>query len=128
MYGLPLGFRAMISSLILTFAFAGVVILIGSLSFFSSRGSQLSSVILNIILTLSLFPVGRVLKGREKWILYLTPLLMTATLPRLATLVGSASLFLASFIATLTLFCVSVLFFNFGLKKYKAKNYIFLNE
>jgi ABC-2 type transport system permease protein len=128
LYGLPLGFRAVLISVILTFAFAGVVVLIGSLSFFSSRGSQLSSVILNIILTLSLFPVGHVLQGREKWILYLTPLLMTATLPRLTTLIGSVPLFLASFIATSSLFFVSLLFFNFGLKKYKAKNYIFLNE
>ncbi|MGK5595641.1 MAG: hypothetical protein ACSNEK_09845 [Parachlamydiaceae bacterium] len=50
-----------VSAVILTFAFAGLVILIGSLSFFSSRGSQLSSVILNIILTLLLFPIDRVL-------------------------------------------------------------------
>lgn len=128
LYGFPLGLRALFSSAILTFAFAAIVILIGSFSFFSSKGSQLSSVILNVILTLSLFPVGSVLKGREKWILYLTPLLMTATLPRMATLTGALPLFLASFVATGFLFLISLKFFKFGLKKYQAKNYIFLNE
>lgn len=128
LYGVPLGMRALISSVVLTFAFGGVVILIGSLSFFSSRGSQLSYVLLNVILTISLFPVGRALKGREKWILYLTPLLMTATLPRLATITGKPLLFLTSILATLGLFFVSLVFFKFGLKKYKSKNYIFLNE
>jgi ABC-2 type transport system permease protein len=128
LYGLPLGMRALISSLVLTFAFAGVVILIGSLSFFSSRGSQLSYVLLNVILTLSLFPVARALRGREKWILYFTPLLMTATLPRLSTLTGRPDLFLASFVATLSLFIISILLFRYGLKRYKSKNYIFLNE
>lgn len=127
-YGLPLGMRALVSSLILTFAFAGLVILIGSLSFFSSRGSQLSYVLLNVILTLSLFPVARALKGREKWILYLTPLLMTATLPRLSTLTGKPTLFLASVVTTLALSVISVLLFIYGLKRYKSKNYIFLNE
>jgi ABC-2 type transport system permease protein len=128
LYGLPLGMRALTSSLILTFAFAGVVILIGSLSFFSSRGSQLSYVLLNVILTLSLFPIARALRGREKWILYFTPLLMTATLPRLFTFTGSRILFLTSFLATSALFIISLLFFKYGLKRYKSKNYIFLNE
>lgn len=127
-YGLPLGLRALSGSIILTFGFAGIVILIGSFSFFSSRGSQLSYVLLNIILTLSLFPVGRALKGREKWILYFTPLLMTATLPRLSTLTGNSILILTYCFATLFLFFISIVVFEFGKRKYKAKNYIFLNE
>ena len=128
LYGFQLGLQALASSVILTFAFAGVVILVGSCSFFSARGSQLSYVILNVVLTLSLFPIGRALQGREKWILYFTPLLMTAALPRLAALYGKASLFAASFIATVGLCLIAVLLFNFGLKCYKSKNYIFLNE
>lgn len=128
LYGFSIGMKTLLSSSILIFAFTGVVILVGSFSFFSSRGSSLSYVCLNVMLTLSIFPIAKALKGREKWILYLTPLLMTATLPRLTALVGSTSLFLASLIATLSLFLISVLFFNFGLKKYKAKNYIILNE
>lgn len=128
LYGWLIGVRALISSFILTFAFASVIILIGSLSFFSSRGSQLSYVLLNIILTLSLFPIGQALKGKEKWILYFTPLLVTATLPRWFTLVGGYIPFLALLSATLGLFIISLVFFKYGLKTYKSKNYIFLNE
>lgn len=128
LHGWSLGMRTLLNSMVLAFAFAGVIILIGSFSFFSARGSQLSSVALNIILTLSLFPLDRVLKGREKWILYLTPLLMTATLPRMATLTGNTTLFLLSLVATFSLFLVALKLFNFGLKKYKTKNYILLNE
>ena len=128
LYGPALGLRTLASSIILTFAFAGVVILIGSLSFFSSRGSQISYVILQVVLSLSLFPVGRALHGREKWILYFTPLLMTATLPRLTALHGGISLFVTFITATLGLCIIALLLFNFGLKLYKSKNYIFLNE
>ncbi len=128
LYGLPLGLQILSSSLILMFAFAAVVILVGSTSFFSSRGSQLSYVILNVVLTLSLFPVARALQGRERWILYFTPLLMTATLPRLAAAYGSAALFFISIIATAGLCLIALLFFNFGLKTYKSKNYVYINE
>ena len=58
LYGVPLGLGAILSSGILIFAFAAVVILLGSFSFFSTRGSSLSYALLNITLTLSLFPVG----------------------------------------------------------------------
>jgi len=128
LYGLPLGLQTLASSLILMFAFAAVVILVGSTSFFSSRGSQLSYVILNVVLTLSLFPVGRALQGREKWILYFTPLLMTATLPRLAAVYGNPVLFAISIIATAGLCLIALLLFNFGLKIYKSKNYVYINE
>jgi len=124
LYGFTLGIRAFISSLILTLAFAAIVISMGSLSFFSSRGSQLSYVLLNIILTLSLLPVARALRGREKWILYFTPLLMTATLPRLATLTSSQTLFWASCFATFVMFIFSILFFKYGIKRYKSHYFL----
>jgi len=127
LYGPFFGMSAFVCSLILTFAFAAVVILIGSFSFFSSRGSQLSYVLLQVILSLSLFPVGRALQGREKWILYLTPLLMTATLPRLTALQGKPYLFFSFIIATLALYVFSLFLFHLGLKRYQSKNYIFLN-
>lgn len=128
LYGYALGTRTLINSIILTFGFAGVIIIVGAISFFSLRGSQLSYVILQVILSLSLFPVSRALRGREKLILYLTPLLMTATLPRLASLEGGILLFVSFIMATIGIFLIGVFFFNFGLKRYKAKNYILLNE
>ncbi|MGA8165407.1 MAG: ABC-2 family transporter protein [Waddliaceae bacterium] len=128
LYGPFMGLRALASSILLTFAFAGIIILIGSFSFYSSRGSQLSHVLLQVILSLSLFPVGRALQGREKWILYLTPLLMTATFPRIAALQGKLYLFIVFFLGTVVLYVFALYFFKFGLKRYQSKNYIFLNE
>jgi ABC-2 type transport system permease protein len=128
LYGPFLGIRMLAISAVMVFAFASVIIMIGTVSFFSSRGSQISYVILQVLLSLSLFPVSRALKGREKWILYFTPLLITATLPRLIVLQGGLFTFLV-FIGTTAIFLfMGICFFKFGLKFYKSKSYIFLNE
>lgn len=113
-------------SMIMTFAFAAVIIFIGSFSFFSSRGSQLSSVLLQLILSLSLFPIDRALKGREQWIFYASPLLITATLPRYTVFHGGPYHFLIFSATTFGLFICALLFFNFGLKRYESKNYVSL--
>lgn len=128
LYGPFLGIKMLVISAIMVFAFASVIIIIGTISFFSSRGSQISYVILQVLLSLSLFPVNRALKGREKWILYSTPLLITATLPRLLALQGGLSLFFVFIAATMLFLFMGVYFFKLGLKFYKSKNYIFLNE
>lgn len=123
-----LGIKMLAVSAVMVFAFAGIIILVGSLSFFNSRGGQLSYVILQVLVSLSLFPVGRALKGREKWILYLTPLLMTAALPRLIVLQGGLFHFFVLVFTTVTFLVTAVGFFKLGLRHYKSKNYIFLNE
>jgi len=128
LYGPFLGIRMLAVSAIMVFAFAGVIIIIGTISFFSSRGSQISYVILQVLLSLSLFPVSRALKGREKWILYFTPLLITATLPRLIVLQGGLFTFIAFIGVTMTFLFMGICFFKFGLKFYKSKNYIFIND
>lgn len=123
-----LGIKMLAVSAIMVLAFAGVIIIIGSVSFFSSRGSQIAYVILQVLLSLSLFPVSRALKGREKWIIYLTPLLITATLPRLIVLGGEIHIFLVFIVLTMLFLFLGITFFKFGLKSYKSKNYIFINE
>jgi ABC-2 type transport system permease protein len=128
LYGPFLGIRMLAISAIMVFAFASVIIIIGTISFFCSRGSQISYVILQVLLSLSLFPVSRALKGRENWILYFTPLLITATLPRLIVLQGGLSTFLAFFVATMLFLFIGICFFKFGLKSYKSKNYIYIND
>jgi len=128
LYGPFIGIKMLAISAIMVFAFASVIITIGTISFFSSRGSQISYVILQVLLSLSLFPVSRALKGREKWILYFTPLLITGTLPRLIVLEGGLSTFLLFIVTTMLFFFVGISFFKFGLKFYKSKNYIFIND
>lgn len=123
-----LGIRMLVISAIMVFAFASIIIMAGSISFFCNRGSQISFVILQVLLSLSLFPVSRALGGNEKWILYFTPLLITATLPRLIVLQGGLSEFLIFICATLFFLFTAIYFFKFGLKFYRSRNYIFLNE
>mgnify|MGYP002143423943 CR=1 FL=1 len=127
-YGPLTGITMLASSCVLVFAFASVIIVVGALSFFSSRGSQLSYVVMQVVLSLSLFPVGRALKGREKWILCFSPLLITATLPRASVIQGGFEHLLVFIAATTGCFLMSVAFFNFGLKFYKSKNMVSLNE
>jgi len=128
LYSPFLGIRMLAISAIMVFAFASVIIIIGTISFFSSRGSQISYVILQVLLSLSLFPISRALKGREKWILYFTPLLITATLPRLIVLDGGLAIFLTFIVTTVLFLFIGICFFKFGLKSYKSKNYIFIND
>ncbi len=128
LYGSFLGIKILAISIIMVFAFTSVIIIIGTISFFSSQGSQISYVILQALLSLSLFPVSRALKGKEKWILYITPLLITATLPRFVVLEGGLFPFFAFIVATMVFLFLGIWFFKFGLKFYKSKNYIFINE
>lgn len=128
LYSSLTGVMMFASSCVLLFAFASVIITVGTLSFFSSRGSQMSYVIMQIVLSLSLFPIGRALKGREKWILYFSPLLITATLPRASIIQGSPRFFVVFAATTATCFLLAVIFFYFGLKRYKSKNFISINK
>jgi ABC-2 type transport system permease protein len=126
-YGPILGLRMLFISLIMVFVFASVVIIIGTFSFFSTRGSQISYVISQVFLSLSLFPVDRALSGREKWLLYFTPIILTATLPRLIVSDNEFYLMKEFIILVLALMLLSILFFRIGLRKFKTKNYIFIN-
>lgn len=128
LYGPFIGFMMASVSAIMVFAFASIIIIMGTFSFFSSRGSQISYVIMQVLLSLSLFPVSRALKGREKWILYFSPLVITATLPRLLVLNGEVSMFLAFIGFTMLSMGIGISFYKFGLKFYKAQNYFYINE
>lgn len=56
LYGPLIGIKMLAVSAVMVFAFASIVIIIGTISFFSSRGSQISYVIQQVLLSLSLFP------------------------------------------------------------------------
>ena len=117
-------FKMTIGSLITAIALLGVIIIGGSLSFFSNRGNAISALFIQSTVSMSLFPMAAALRGKEKWILYLSPILFTSFLPlQIVQRFGTVSLCLAA-VGAMFIFVVSIMLFNFGLKNYRSANFI----
>ncbi len=116
--------RASCASLIVVIAFASIFISAGTLAFFFSRGSSLSIFIIESTLSFTMYPITKILEGRSRMILYLIPAALTSTLPM--NWIENSGLFHFTFLifAVVLSFLLSVLFFNFGLKKYRTSSYI----
>lgn len=116
--------RAAFSSVIVIIAFATIFIAAGTLTFFMSRGSSLSQFLIESTLSFTMYPMPKVLGGPSRWILYLIPAALTATLPMSWVEGAEVGTFLTMLAATSICFCLSVKFFNIGLRRYKAASYI----
>jgi ABC-type uncharacterized transport system permease subunit len=116
------------SSICLCLSLGSVLIFGGTLSFFSSKGSQLSHVIIQTLILFSLFPISKALRGKERLFLYLTPAVLTVTLPGYVLSTGNVWILLLLFVSSLFSFLLSVIVFQRCLKFYTAKNYLFLKE
>lgn len=126
--GYILVINVLVSSLCLCLSLGAVLILGGMLSFFSSKGSQVSHVVVQALILFSLFPVSKVLRGRERLILYLTPAALTVALPSHIIYTGNTGLLIGLFLGSFAAFILAVKVFQKGLQFYKTKNYLFLKE
>lgn len=116
--------RATLSSVVVIIAFASIFIAAGTIAFFMNRGASLSIFIIESTLSFTMYPVTKILEGNSRMILYLIPAALTATLPMAWIENASWSDFLIMISATTAMFITSILFFNFGVKNYKASNFI----
>lgn len=130
--GLSLGaifaLKMLMGVCIAAIALLGVVIIGGSLSFFSQRGNSISALFIQTTLSMSLFPMGSVLKSHEKWILYLSPLVFSSFLPIQFITKGDISWFILGFIGSILFFMSSLYFFKIGVTNYRAANFIRLSR
>lgn len=116
--------RAALCSIIVTINFATIFIFAGTLTFFMNRGAAVSIFIIESTLSFTMYPMTKVISEQSRWILYLIPASLTATLPmnwiEQASPLSLIIMCSASAIALMT----SFQFFKWGIKSYKAASYL----
>ena len=120
--------RTALAALICICAFVGSFILAGSLAFFVTRGAAFGETLTAVTLSLSTNPSGQVFLGAERWIIWLSPALVTAFLPLEAIINASWGSFFLAGAAALVFITASVCFFNSGLKRYVSGNFMRMRD
>jgi ABC-type uncharacterized transport system permease subunit len=119
-FGPDIGLRASAAALISMIGFAALFIGAGSLAFFIPRGSNVAQFIIEAMLSLSVYPSGKIFSDWGRMIVLLTPAAATGVLPldfvengtvwNFGLALGVAFLFLA----------LALAFFQSGLKRYQT--------
>lgn len=118
------GLRAAFCCVIVIVGFASVFIAAGTMTFFMTRGSSLSTFLIESTLSFTMYPMPKILSGHSRWILYLIPATLTATLPMSWVEEARLGTFLIMLSAVMCGFFLSVKFFNLGLTRYRAASYV----
>ena len=116
--------RSILAAIISAVGFAALFISAGALSFFIPRGNSVGQLFIEITLSLSVYPTGKMFDGTGRIFLLLTPAAATAVLP--LDIVESAGLmsFLIAIFSAALFFTVSVCLFRLGVRRYKAVSVI----
>jgi ABC-type uncharacterized transport system permease subunit len=116
--------RASLCSVFVIINFASIFIAAGTLTFFINCGASLSSFIIESTLSFTMYPMTKVLGSQSRWVLYLIPAALTATLPM--TWIENASLLSFSIMLLFSLLCffLSLQFFKWGVRSYRTASYI----
>lgn len=116
--------RAAFCSGVVIIGFAAIFIAAGTLAFYMSRGASLSFFIIESTLSFTMYPMTKILEGPSRWLLYVIPATLTATLPMAWVEEAGWQHFAVLMICTVMFFILSVLFFYRGLRRYRAASYI----
>jgi ABC-type uncharacterized transport system permease subunit len=116
--------RAALCSAIVIVNFATVFIAAGTLTFFMNRGFSLSLFIIESTLSFTMYPMTKVLGVQSRWILYLIPAALTATLPMNWIENASMLSFMVMFLASALCLLLSIQFFKLGVRSYRAASYL----
>lgn len=116
--------RAALCSVIVTVNFATIFIAAGTLTFFMNRGSSLSVFLIESTLSFTMYPMTKVLSVQSRWILYLIPAALTATLPMSWIENANGLSFVIMLLASSVCLFLSIQFFKLGAKSYRAASYI----
>ncbi|MFS4457792.1 ABC-2 family transporter protein [Bdellovibrio sp. HCB2-146] len=116
--------RAIFASVVVVIGFAAIFIAAGTLAFFVNRGAQLSFFIIESTLSFTMYPVTKILDGPSRMLLYVIPAAITATLPMTWIEETGWIHFAEMMICTSLVFLLSIVFFNTGLKRYRAASFV----
>lgn len=114
--------RTIVSVIIGFVGFAAVRIFGGSLAFFTERGATLGAFFVETSLTFTMYPLGKVFEGKSRLILYLTPGLLTSTLPMNWIESSSHFDFILALLINILALIASVWVFQIGLKRFQSAN------
>ncbi len=115
-----LALRCLMAASISAIGFAALFIAAGSLSFFIARGSNVGQLLIEMTVSLSVYPTGKMFSGAGRVALLLTPAAATAVLP--LDLVESASVkdFCVAWAASIGFLVFAVVLFRAGVKRYRT--------
>lgn len=116
--------RAALCSVIVTINFATIFIAAGTLTFFMNRGAALSVFIIESTLSFTMYPMTKVLGVQSRWVLYLIPAALTATLPMAWIENASVFSFIWMLLASVVCFILSIQFFKLGVRSYRASSFL----
>jgi len=119
-----MGYKCLFASALSSLAFAGLFIFAGSISFFVSRGNQVGHLLIELTVSMSTYPTGKMFTGPERILLLLTPAAATAVLPVDAVEKAGTKFFLIALLAAVGFFIFSVLIFRIGLSRYRSVSLI----
>lgn len=113
-------FMAMISAV----GVVSLFILAGSASLFIPRGSYVGNLVIEVTLSLSVYPTGKMFSGPERVVLFLTPAAVVAVLPLEAVEHPSMQTFGLAMTAAIFVFVGSVAIFRVGVRRYRSVSLI----
>lgn len=116
--------RCLFAILISMLAFTSVFIAAGSVAFFVSRGAALSTLLLEMTLSLSVYPTGRMFNDWGRIVLLLTPSGVTAIAPMDWVMDATWARLAQAATGVLVLAVFAVWIFNRGVKNYRAVSLI----
>ncbi len=116
--------KSIMASLISAVAFSALFIAAGSLSFFIVRGSQVAQLLIEISVSLSVYPTGKMFSGAGRILLLLSPAAMTAILPLRMVEEAGPYPFLIACVTAGAFLLGSIAFFRSGVRRYRATHWI----
>lgn len=118
--GVWVGLECAAATAISALAFAALFIACGSLSFFIPRGNQVGDLVIEMTISLSVYPTSKMFAGSGRWLLLLTPAALTAILPLEAVEKAGAGTFLLALSMASLFFWLSLLLFRVGVRRYQS--------
>jgi ABC-type uncharacterized transport system permease subunit len=116
--------RCVAAAVISMIGFAALFIAAGALSFYVPRGSELSQILIETTISMSVYPTGKMFTGAGRIALLLTPAAATAVLPVEAVETASFRAFFVAAAAAGGFLWAAVRFFRTGLRHYRAVSVI----
>ena len=120
----PMALRTALATLVSIIGFTGLFVSAGALCFFIPRGNRVGYLFIELVLSLSVYPTGKIFAGAGRIVLLATPAAVTAILPLEAVEDAGVWQFVQAFAGALGFLALSVVFFRAGLKRYRAVSLI----
>jgi ABC-type uncharacterized transport system permease subunit len=124
MYGADIGMRSLAAAFISAIGFAALFVGAGSLAFFIPRGTNVAQFLIETVLSLSVYPSGKIFHDWGRMLVLLTPAAATGVLPLEFVENGTVWDFLWALCASLLLLALALAFFQAGIKRYQTVSLI----